>query len=217
MMLWSPVKQPFHFASCLGIWYEPRHVKTNKLSVRPAKTQVSLGIRPVRSESSLCAQWVAKDPRFLHADCEDSDQTGQMPRLIWVFAGRTLTLLVLSCCGSYYLCCPCSFRLRKRELVYCCFLVSSFYVWPCASVPRMAAVGDCGFSWRSFHWFIKRFILWTFCFQSIPFQYLFSPTEVFQTKLGWAVLCQISMQGSVSTDLAFHWWMLEKIFKMFMI
>ena len=32
--------------------------------------------------SSLCAQWIAKDPRFLHADSEDSDQTGQMPRLI---------------------------------------------------------------------------------------------------------------------------------------
>ena len=48
-----------------------------------------------------CAQWVAKDPSFLHADSEDSDQTGRMPRLIWVFAGRTLTLLVLSCCGSY--------------------------------------------------------------------------------------------------------------------
>ena len=68
---------------------EPRHDKTNKVSVRPAKTQISLGIRPVWSESSLCAQWVAKDPSFLHADSEDSDQTGRMPRLIWVFAGRT--------------------------------------------------------------------------------------------------------------------------------
>ena len=28
------------------------------------------------SESSLCAQWVAKDPRCRHADSEDSDQTG---------------------------------------------------------------------------------------------------------------------------------------------
>ena len=82
------------------VLYEPRHDKTNKVSVRPAKTQISLGIRPVWSESSLCAQWVAKDPRFLHADSEDSDQTGRMPRLIWVFAGRTLTLLVLSCRGS---------------------------------------------------------------------------------------------------------------------
>ena len=70
--------------------------KTNKVTVHPAKTQISLGIRPVWSESSLCAQWVAKDPMFLHADSEDSDLTGQMPRLIWVFAGRTAHLLVLS-------------------------------------------------------------------------------------------------------------------------
>ena len=75
--------------------------KTNKVSVRPAKTQISLGIRPVWSEPSLCAQWVAKDPSFLHADSEDSDQTGRMPRLIWVFAECTLTLLVLSWGGSY--------------------------------------------------------------------------------------------------------------------
>ena len=52
---------------------EPPHDKTNKMTVRPAKTQISLGIRPVWSESSLCVQWVAKDPNFLHADSEDSD------------------------------------------------------------------------------------------------------------------------------------------------
>ena len=28
-------------------WYEPRHDKTNNVAVRPAKTQISLGIRPV--------------------------------------------------------------------------------------------------------------------------------------------------------------------------
>ena len=49
---------------------EPPHDKSNKMSVRPAKTQISLGIRPVWSDSSLCAQWVAKDPSFLHADTE---------------------------------------------------------------------------------------------------------------------------------------------------
>ena len=32
--------------------------------------------------------WVAKDLRFLQVDCEDSEQTGWMPRLILVFAGR---------------------------------------------------------------------------------------------------------------------------------
>ena len=63
--------------------------KPAKWHVRPAKTQISLGIRPVWSESSLCAKWVAKDPGFLHVDSEDSDQTGWMPRLIRVFNGRT--------------------------------------------------------------------------------------------------------------------------------
>ena len=67
--------------------FEPRHAKTNKLNVRPAK-------------SSLWAQWVGKDPSFLHVDSEDSYQTRRMPRLIWVFAGHTAILLVLSCRGS---------------------------------------------------------------------------------------------------------------------
>ena len=58
---------------------EPPHDKTKKMTVCPAKTQISLGIRP---ESLTCAQWVAKDSSFLNADSEDSDQTGQMPRLI---------------------------------------------------------------------------------------------------------------------------------------
>ena len=44
-------------------------------------------------QSSLCAQWVAEDPMFLHADSEDFDQTGRMPRLIWVFAARTCHLV----------------------------------------------------------------------------------------------------------------------------
>ena len=84
----------------LPVWSELRHDKTNKMSGRPAKTQISLGIHPVWSGSCLCAQWVAEGPRFLQADSEDFDQTGQMPRLIWVIVGRTLTLLVLSCHGS---------------------------------------------------------------------------------------------------------------------
>ena len=71
--------------------FEPRRDKTNKMSVRQAKTQISLGIRPVRSESSLCAQCrVAKDPSFHHTDSEDSDQTG-----------RTVSLFVLSLGGSF--------------------------------------------------------------------------------------------------------------------
>ena len=56
---------------------EPPPDKTNKMTVHPAKTQISLGVCPIWSESSLCAQRVAKDPSFLHADW------------VRVFAGRT--------------------------------------------------------------------------------------------------------------------------------
>ena len=51
-------------------------------------------------ESSLWVQSAAKDRRFRHADSEVSDQTGRMSMLIWVFAGHTATLLVLSCHSS---------------------------------------------------------------------------------------------------------------------
>ena len=124
--------------------FEPQHDKTNKMSVRPAKTQISLDIRPVWSESSLCAQWVAKDLRFLHADSEDSDQTGQMPRLIWVFAGRTATLLVLSCRGSFtvviksaissytsmynFVCLMDDEMFRKHNMIQC--LHTEMWLWP---------------------------------------------------------------------------------------
>ena len=55
------------------MWFEPPHDKTNKMTCAP------------RDESSLCAQWVAKDPGFFM----QTAKTDQMPRLIWVFAGRT--------------------------------------------------------------------------------------------------------------------------------
>ena len=42
-----------------------RHDKINKVTVRPAKTQISLGIRPVWSESSLSA-WRKLGPLATH-------------------------------------------------------------------------------------------------------------------------------------------------------
>ena len=72
-----------HFHS---LTLEPWHDKTNKMSVRAAKTQISLGIRPVWSVPFLWVAKVAKHPCFLHVDSEDSEQTGRMPRLICVFA-----------------------------------------------------------------------------------------------------------------------------------
>ena len=66
-------------------------------------------------QSLLCAQWVAKDPSFLHADSEDSDQTGRMPRLIWVFAGRTCHFV----------------GFVMRQLIYCIFkqLSPLHHIW----------------------------------------------------------------------------------------
>ena len=61
------------------------------------------GWASAQSDQSLqCTQWVAEDPWFLHANSKDSDQTGRMPRLTWVFAGCKAILLVL-CHGSYHL------------------------------------------------------------------------------------------------------------------
>ena len=73
----------------IGCTNETHCVKTNKM-VCAQQRQISLGIHPVWSESLLYAHCVAKDPSFLHADSEDSDQTWRMPRLIRVFAGRIL-------------------------------------------------------------------------------------------------------------------------------
>ena len=73
-------------------------------------------------QSVLCAQWVTKDPSFLHVDSEDSDQTGRMPRLIWVFTGRTSILLVLSWGGSY------GMTLVRRDPASPCLLLCTIAV-----------------------------------------------------------------------------------------
>ena len=54
--------------------YKPQHYKTNKMTCAPSEDSD----QPVHPPS----QWVAEDPLFLHADSEDSDQTGRMSRLI---------------------------------------------------------------------------------------------------------------------------------------
>ena len=63
--------------------------------------------RAVWSEFSLCAQWVAKDPRFLHGDNEDSDQSGHV------------ILLGLLCCVSF----------MKRKCMYSQLLKKYFELW----------------------------------------------------------------------------------------
>ena len=65
--------------------------------MRQAKTQISLRIRPVWLESSLSA-WRSTEPLAYHwAHRKGSDQTGRMPRLIWVFLNNLLKKKYSNC------------------------------------------------------------------------------------------------------------------------
>ena len=62
----------------------PRHFLVaghNKMMCAPSNLR-SAWTSGHTNQSPLCAQWVYKDPRFLHANSEGSNQTGWMPRLI---------------------------------------------------------------------------------------------------------------------------------------
>ena len=123
---------------------EPRHDKTNKVTVRPAKTQISLGIRPVWSESSL-STWRNAESFATHwAHSEDSDQIERMPRLIRVFAGRTLILSVLSCRGSNLedqFAQTCQWKQSRRILASAELLPSVWLMAPLAPVSDRCVSG----------------------------------------------------------------------------
>ena len=83
------------FSWCGSIIFEPMHDKTNKMmcaqrSLRSARAFTQ------SDQSSLCAQWVAKDPKFPHADgwtrCIQADLS-----LRWA----QVVLMVFSCGGSF--------------------------------------------------------------------------------------------------------------------
>ena len=101
--------------------------KPTKWHVRPAKTQINLGIRPVWSESSLCAQWVATNPSFLYADSKDwSDWADAQADLSLRWAHmplcrfcHALALFTLASLNSA------SIPLRLRFVV-CCVIVLPF-------------------------------------------------------------------------------------------
>ena len=78
---------------------EPRHDKPTKWVC--AQRRLRSAWASIQSDQSSLSAWRKLWSLATHwARSEDSDQTGWMPRLIWVFAGRTLISLVLSCRGS---------------------------------------------------------------------------------------------------------------------
>ena len=76
--------------------------KPTKWPVRPAKTQISLGIRLVWSETSQCAQWVAEDPVFMRT-AKTLIRLGGCPGWSESSLVANLILLVLSwCCSNVF-------------------------------------------------------------------------------------------------------------------
>ena len=62
--------------------YKPHRDKTNKMACVPSEDSDQPGHPPSLIRVFAVRLRVAKDPSFLHADSEDSDQTRRMPRLI---------------------------------------------------------------------------------------------------------------------------------------
>ena len=91
--------------------------------LRPSKLRS--GIRPVWSESSLCAKWVAKGPSFLHADSVNSDQADLSLR--WAhthFVGFVTRWLKCLCCSiSRLLFC---YLLHKKSSIRCTECITQY-------------------------------------------------------------------------------------------
>ena len=114
------------------IKYEPQHDKTNKMSVRPTKTQISLGICPVWSESSLSA-WRKLGTLATHwAHSEDWSD--------WANAQADLSL----CWAHTYFCWFCHVVAHMQVAAYCTWLLTwqavshSFwgYGWCCKYILK---------------------------------------------------------------------------------
>ena len=76
----------------LPIWAAVRQNQQNDMCAQ-RRLRSSLGICPVWSESSLSASGKFMSLTTHKAHSEDSDPTGWMPRLIWVFTGRTVNFV----------------------------------------------------------------------------------------------------------------------------
>ena len=100
----TPVRSSIYY-SCtveyLCITFEPPRDKTNKITCAPSEDSDQPGHPPSLIRVFACAQWVAKDPSFLHADSEDSDQTGRMQAAQSSLGAHAISL-VLSRDGSFF-------------------------------------------------------------------------------------------------------------------
>ena len=83
-----------NFSLCILLNMSRNMTKPTKWLCAQRRLRSTWALSAWRKLGSLATHW---------AHSKDSDQTGRMARLIWVFAGSTLILLVLSWGGSYVL------------------------------------------------------------------------------------------------------------------
>ena len=83
----SHLDQNTKLLSPICIWAGRQHFLQDQ--VHPTKTQITMRMRTVCSDTSLCVPWLVKDQRHICAASEDSDQTERMCIPIFVFALRT--------------------------------------------------------------------------------------------------------------------------------
>ena len=98
---------------------EWRHSNSYNLHMCKGKTQISLYICAVWSDSLPCALWIAKGPKILHAMSQDADQTARMCMMVWVI------------CKLKGLLCPMSLRLRELKITF-----SGLWKWVLRGLSR---------------------------------------------------------------------------------
>ena len=166
--------------------------------MRPAKTQISGGVRPVWSESSLCAQWVAKYPSFNHADSEDSDQIGRMPRLIWVFAGRECHFVGFVMRRLIFVASFSMIRVKMSQLIKYFFeLILKAYAW---GVPNRTAILQ-DWTHQSFIYCLF-YILWTSL--NISYQEAKGPMSLNANLINVCIASQIICDSDAKTLDTFY-------------
>ena len=92
---------------CQTFLFEPRHDKTNKMSVRPAKTQISLGIRlsvfPVRMKKAWVLSYPFSAQRRLWSDWPDAQADLSLRWAHCHFIGFVMSRLIYPDCDCRYL------------------------------------------------------------------------------------------------------------------
>ena len=138
-----------------------RMTKPTKRHVRPAKTQISLGFRPVWSESSLSAWQKLRSSATHWVHSEDSDQTRRMPSLIWVFAGHTCHFV-----GFVYILHRCVYTIAGygKTLIHVSLCGITGWSGPLLSVYVLRYI----FAWHAtfkihYNRFIARIVITRFC------------------------------------------------------